>query len=59
MITYGKTACPNCKALNSIYRPLEDLRGVWNQVECWNCKHEYKHFNNHVNSIKEYDGEEY
>lgn len=43
MNTYGRTKCPSCGENNSMYRPLEELTKVWNDVECWNCGNEYKH----------------
>lgn len=49
MNTYGYTECPQCKAKNAMYRPLNgsinsiQALPAWNAVSCWNCGKEYKH----------------
>ena len=45
MNTYGTTTCPNCGAYNSMFRPLDIIKilPAWDKVNCYLCKHEYKH----------------
>ena len=43
MNTYGKTACPHCNELNSLFRPLEGIREVFDDQMCWNCKGYFNH----------------
>ena len=45
MNTYGRTACPKCGCLNSMYRGLSDIKKMpaWDDVECFFCNHQYKH----------------
>lgn len=31
-----------------MYRPLNELKGIWNIVNCWNCKHEYEHISHDI-----------
>lgn len=50
MNTYGHTKCPSCGERNNMYRPADVCIEMpsWNNVECWNCKYEYKHFDKSV-----------
>ena len=47
MNTYGHTLCPVCFERNNMFRPLDLVKEMpaWNEVKCWNCKHEYQHTN--------------
>lgn len=43
MNTYGSTKCPECKADNNLYRPIENILPVWDETSCWNCKANFLH----------------
>lgn len=45
MNTYGKTKCPNCGEMNTMFRPLKVLqkKPMWDAVFCCLCGKNYRH----------------